>query len=73
MMNRRFVRRLDPSLRKTEHLRTVMREPFKKPPPAQRKHVREASPVRHDDVRVGDKLFKKEDIGRVENYKAVIN
>ena len=48
MRNWRFVRRLDPTLRKTECLRTVMREHVKKPPPAQKEHVREASPVRHD-------------------------
>ena len=52
MMNRRFVRRLDPTLRKTENPRTGMREPFKKPPPAQRKHVREAMPDQHDAVPV---------------------
>jgi hypothetical protein len=50
MRNRRFVRRLDPTLMKTENPRTVIREPVKKPPQAQREHVREATPFRHDDV-----------------------
>ena len=50
MRNRRFVRRLDPTLRRTENPRTVMREPVKKNQPAQREHVQEALPLRHDDV-----------------------
>ena len=33
MRNRRFVRRLDTTLRKIENPRTVMREPVKKTPP----------------------------------------
>ena len=36
MRNRRFVRRLDTTLRKIENPRTVMREPVKKTPPAKR-------------------------------------
>jgi hypothetical protein len=39
LRNRRFVRRLDPTLWKTENPRTVMREPVKKPPTVQREHV----------------------------------
>jgi hypothetical protein len=49
MRNRRFVSHLDPTLRKTENPRTVLRENAEKSTPAQREHVREALPVRHDD------------------------
>ena len=63
MRNRRFVRRLDPTLKKTENPRTVMREPVKKPPQAQREHVREASPVQHDDVQAGDRAGQEGDGG----------
>ena len=45
MRNRRFVRRLDPTLRRKENLRMVIREPVKKNQPAQREHVQEALPV----------------------------
>jgi hypothetical protein len=34
----------------------VLREPVKKPPPVQQKHVREPPPVRHDDVHEGGEL-----------------
>ena len=68
MSNRRFVRRLDPSLRKTENPRTVMREQVKKPPPAQREYVREALPVRHDiPVELRDMPCKKVDIRSLED------
>ena len=50
MRNRRFVRRLDPTLRRSENPRTVMREKAKKFPPAQREQVREAVPVQPDGV-----------------------
>ena len=61
MRNRRFVRRLDPTLRNVQSPRTVMREPPKKSlprlsvqaqksPPVQQEHVRESTLVRQDDV-----------------------
>ena len=39
MRNRMFARWLEPTMRKTENPGTVMREPVKETPPAQREHV----------------------------------
>ena len=50
MRNRRFVRRLDPTLMKTENPRTVMRDPVKKFPPAQRHNVKKPPQVQREHV-----------------------
>ena len=58
MRNRRFVRRLDTTLRKIENPRTVMREPVKKTPPAKRDVFKKLHQS-DDDVRAGDRAVQE--------------
>ena len=72
MRNRRFVRRLDTTLRKIENPRTVMREPVKKTPLAKRdmyERLHQSAMMMHEQ---GIVLYKKVDIERVVNYKDIM-